>query len=187
MRRSYIVIGVLVLIVILAFTSFAGLYNSLVAQSQGIDNQWAQVEVQYQRRFDLIPNLVNSVKGAMAQEQTVFNAIAEARTRYSGARTVDEKAAAAGQVDGALARLLVVMENYPQLRSLENVSQLMDELSGTENRVSVERRRFNDLVRDYNTTVKQFPNNLLAGIMGFRERTYFESVSGSEKAPKVEF
>src|SRR3972149_743149 len=135
MRRSYIVIGVLALIVILAYASFAGLYNSLVAQSQGIDGQWAQVEVQYQRRFDLIPNLVNSVKGAMAQEQAVFNAIAEARTRYSGARSVDEKAAAASQGEGGLARLLVVVEDYPQLRSLENVSQLMDELAGTQNRI----------------------------------------------------
>ena len=132
----------------------SGILQTLdVRNQQAIDGQWAQVETQYQRRFDLIPNLVKSVEGIMKQEQAVFGAIAEARTRYAGAATINEKAKAATQLESALARLLVVMENYPELRSAENVTQLMDELSGTENRIAVERRRFNDLVKDYNTTI----------------------------------
>ena len=181
------IVAVVVLVVIIAAASLMGLYNSLVAKSQGVDGQWAQVETQYQRRYDLIPNLVNSVKGYMAQERYVFDQIAEARTRYAGAKTVNEKAAAAGEVETALGRLLLIMENYPVLRSVEVVTQLMDELAGTENRISVERRRFNDLVRDYNTTIKTFPNNMLAGVFGFGERQYFTSVSGADVAPKVEF
>jgi LemA protein len=165
--------------------SLIGFYNNLVARVQAIENQWAQVETQYQRRFDLIPNLVKSVEGIMAQEQEVFSQIAEARTRYSGAATVEEKVNAAAQVESALGRLLVVMENYPELRSAENVTQLMDELAGTENRVAVERRRFNDLVRDYNTAIKKFPANLVASIFGFNERGYFEAVEGAEQAPEV--
>lgn len=181
------IVALLALVVIIAAVSLMGLYNSLVGKAQGIDAQWAQVETQYQRRYDLIPNLVNSVKGYMAQERAVFDAIAEARTRYAGATTVDEKAAAAGQVESALGRLLVVMENYPQLRSVEVVTQLMDELAGTENRISVERRRYNDLVQDYNTSIKTFPTNTIAGMFGFSEKQYFQSVSGAELAPKVEF
>lgn len=179
------------LLVILALVGVIGLslmstYNGLVAKSQNIDGQWAQVETQYQRRFDLIPNLVNSVKGIFTQEQEVFGQIAEARTRYSGAQTVDEKAEAAGQVESALARLLVVVENYPQLQSNKAVAGLMDELAGTENRISVERKRFNDQVRDYNTTVKRFPTNLMANMFNFDERAYFEAVEQAETAPKVE-
>lgn len=166
--------------------SLMGTYNGLVVKSQNIDGQWAQVETQYQRRFDLIPNLVNSVKGIFTQEQEVFGQIAEARTRYSGAKTVDEKAAAAAGVETALARLLVIVENYPQLQSNRAVTGLMDELAGTENRISVERKRFNDLVRDYNTVVKRFPTNLLANMFNFDERAYFEAVEQAESAPRVE-
>ena len=187
-NRVGIFIGIgIVLLILIAVGSLWGTYNSLVTKSQQIDGQWAQVETQYQRRFDLIPNLVNSVKGIMTQEQTVFNAIAEARSKYAGAATPNEKAAAGGEVETALARLLVVMENYPQLRSIEAVTQLMDELAGTENRISVERRRYNDYVRDYNTAIKKFPTNLLAGMFNFNERNYFESVSGADTVPKVEF
>jgi len=167
--------------------SLIGMYNGLVTKSQSIDSQWAQVETQYQRRFDLIPNLVNSVKGMMNQEQTVFQAIADARTKYGGATTVDAKAEAAGQVETALGRLLAVMENYPDLKSSQTVINLMDELAGTENRISVERRRYNDLVRDYNTQIKTFPTNMLAGMFGFTEKQYFQSVTGADQAPKVEF
>ncbi len=180
-------VGVIVLGAIIIAVSLVGMYNSLVTKSQGIDAQWSQVETQYQRRYDLIPNLVNSVKGMMTQEQTVFLAIADARTKYGAAQTVNEKAAAAGEVETALGRLLAVMENYPDLKSSQNVTQLMDELAGTENRISVERRRFNDLVRDYNTQIKTFPTNMLAGMFGFSEKQYFQSVSGAETAPKVEF
>ncbi len=180
-------VGVIVLGAIIIAVSLVGIYNSLVTKSQAIDAQWSQVETQYQRRYDLIPNLVNSVKGMMQQEQTVFLAIADARTRYGAAQTVNDKAAAAGEVETALGRLLAVMENYPDLKSSQNVTQLMDELAGTENRISVERRRFNDLTREYNTQIKTFPTNMLAGMFGFSEKQYFQSVTGSETAPKVEF
>ncbi len=172
---------------VLAAFSLMNFYNSLVSKSEVIDGQWAQVETQYQRRFDLIPNLVESVKGMMGQEKEVFETIAEARTKYAGATSIDEKAKAAGEVESSLARLLVVMENYPELRSVENVTQLMDELAGTENRVAVERRRYNDLVRDYNIAIKKFPGNLVAGMFGFNERAFFEAVEAAEQAPKVEF
>ena len=172
---------------VLAAFSLMNFYNSLVGKSEAIDGQWAQVETQYQRRFDLIPNLVESVKGMMGQEKEVFETIAEARTRYAGATSIDEKVKAAGGVESALARLLVVMENYPELRSVENVTQLMDELAGTENRVAVERRRYNDLVRDYNIAIKKFPGNLVAGMFGFNERSFFEAVEAAEQAPRVEF
>ena len=184
MKKLLVIIGVIVLVLAL---SLIGFYNSLIGKSQAVDNQWAQVETQYQRRFDLIPNLVNSVKGMMTQEQAVFGQIAEARTRYAGAGTVEEKVKAAGDIESALGRLLVIMENYPELRSAENVSQLMDELAGTENRISVERRRYNDLVRDYNTTIKKFPANLVAGTFGFSQRLFFEAAEGAEQAPEVNF
>ncbi len=180
-------VGVIVLGAIIIAVSLVGMYNGLVTKSQGVDAQWSQVETQYQRRYDLIPNLVNSVKGMMTQEQKVFLAIAEARTKYGAAQTVNEKAVAAGEVETALGRLLAIMENYPDLKSSQNVTQLMDELAGTENRISVERRRFNDLTRDYNTQVKTFPTNMLAGMFGFSERQYFQSVTGSDTPPKVEF
>ena len=183
-KKSWLIIGAVVLVVLIWVMSA---YNGLVGRNEAVDNQWAQVETQYQRRFDLIPNLVESVKGVMQQEQTIFNALAEARTRYSGAQTIDQKAAAAGQVESALGRLLVIAENYPQLKSSENVQTLMAQLEGTENRISVERKRFNDNVRDLNVAIKRFPTNLLAGAFGFGERTYFESVSGSENAPQVQF
>jgi LemA protein len=180
-------VGVIVLGAIIIAVSLVGIYNSLVTKSQAVDGQWSQVETQYQRRYDLIPNLVNSVKGMMQQEQTVFLAIAEARTKYGAAQTVNEKAVAAGEVETALGRLLAVIENYPDLKSSQNVTQLMDELAGTENRISVERRRYNELVRDYNTQIKTFPTNMLAGMFGFTEKAYFKSVSGADQAPKVEF
>ena len=180
-------VGVIVLGAIIIAVSLVGMYNGLVTKSQGVDAQWSQVETQYQRRYDLIPNLVNSVKGMMTQEQKVFLAIAEARTKYGAAQTVNEKAVAAGEVETALGRLLAIIENYPDLKSSQNVTQLMDELAGTENRISVERKRFNDLTRDYNTQVKTFPTNMLAGMFGFSERQYFQSVTGSDTPPKVEF
>ena len=184
MNKSIIVlIGV---VAILAIWGFSG-YNGLVTLNENADAQWAKVETQYQRRFDLIPNLVNSVKAILTQEQTVFGDIADARPRYAGATTPDEKAAAASQVEGALGRLLVIVENYPQLESSSNVRDLMAQLEGTENRVSVERTRFNDEIRAYNTTVKRFPKNMLARLFGFGERSYFEAANGAENAPQVNF
>jgi LemA protein len=162
-------------------------YNKLVSNGESVTTQWAQVETQYQRRFDLIPNLVNSVKGAMKQEQAVFDAIAEARTRYSGAGNADDKARAASDVESAFARLLVVMENYPQLKSVDTVQTLMAQIEGTENRVSVERGRYNDTVRSYNLATKRFPGSIVASLFGFDAKTYFESVEEAASAPKVEF
>ena len=183
MKRTWLVILAIVAVMGLSMVST---YNSLVGKSQSIDGQWAQVETQYQRRFDLIPNLVNSVKGIFTQEQEVFGAIAEARTRYSGAQTIDEKATAATNLESALGRLLVIVENYPQLQSNQSVLSLMDELAGTENRVSVERRRFNDLVRDYNTTIMRFPTNLMANVFNFDPHAYFEAAEGADTAPTVD-
>jgi len=177
-----VIIGIIVVLVALYV---GGKYNGFVSQNEAVTTQWAQVESQYQRRLDLIPNLVSSVQGAMKQETAVFGAIAEARTRYAGAATPDQKAAAATQVEGAMARLLVVMENYPQLKSIDTVQSLMAELAGTENRVAVERMRYNEIVRDYNIGVKTFPSSLIAGMFGFAPRTMFEAASGAEVAPKV--
>ncbi|MDO8590221.1 MAG: LemA family protein [bacterium] len=182
MNKSVLaIIGVLVLLVIWGFSG----YNGLISLNEAADAQWAKVETQYQRRFDLIPNLVNSVKGILTQEQKIFGDIAEARTRYAGATSANDKALAASQVENAFARLLVVMENYPQLQSSSNVRDLMTQLEGTENRISVERIRFNDMIRDYNISVKRFPKNILAGLLGFGERSYFESASGAETSPTV--
>ncbi|HVV38910.1 MAG TPA: LemA family protein [Candidatus Paceibacterota bacterium] len=176
---------IIVVILVLAAVYAGGKYNSLVKSNEAIDAQWAQVESQYQRRFDLIPNLVNSVKGIMKQEQTVFTAIADARTHYADAATPDAKAAAAGEVETSLGRLLAVMENYPELKSADTVQSLMAELAGTENRISVERMRYNELVRDYNVSVKSFPGSLLAGMFGFNPRTMFEAQAGAETPPTV--
>ncbi len=178
---------VFIVAIVLMGLSLVGTYNSLVSQSQSVDSQWAQVETQYQRRFDLIPNLVGATKGIFEQEKEVFGKLAEARQGYSGAQTVSEKAQAAGQVESALSRLLVMVENYPELKSNESVLSLMDELAGTENRVVVERKRYNDEVRVYNTQVKRFPTNLMAPIFGFDEKMYFEALEAAATAPAVNF
>jgi LemA protein len=179
--------ALIIIVVALAIIALYGwsVYNKMVTAGEGVGNTWAQVETQYQRRVDLIPNLVNSVKGAMSQEQKVFGDLAEARTRYAGAKTVNEKAEAATQVESALARLLVVMENYPQLKSADTVQTLMAQLEGTENRISVERKRFNDAARDFNVMVKRVPAKWFAAIFGFGEKNYFEAAAGAEKAPEV--
>ncbi len=162
-------------------------YNSLITLNINADTQWKQVEALYQRRFDLIPNIVESTKGVMKQEQSIFAALADARTKYSGAITSDDKAKAASQVDSALGRLLVITENYPQLKSSDTVQSLIVELEGSENRISVERMRFNDVVKAYNLKVAKFPSSIIASMTGFSERSYFESTKGSENAPQVKF
>ena len=161
-------------------------YNRLVSLSESVDSQWAQVETQYQRRFDLIPNLVESVKGVMSQEQNIFGQIAEARSRYSSTNNINEKAEAASQAESALARLLVIMENYPELKSADNVQALMAQIEGTENRISVERKRYNDTVKVLNVTIKRFPTNIFARKLGYSIRDYFEVTSGSDVVPKVD-
>jgi LemA protein len=182
MKKTYIII---IALVVIAGLYIGGTYNSLVRSNEAINGQWAQVENQYQRRFDLIPNLVESVKGVMNQEKEIFSAIAEARTRYSGAVTTEAKVQAATQVEGALSRLLVVMENYPTLKSSENVTNLMVQLEGTENRISVERKNYNDAVMSYNQSVKIFPRSIIASLFSFDERQYFEVNEEAKTAPKV--
>ena len=189
LKRIWIALAAIILILLIFGGVFVSYYNSFVTKDQAVESQWAQVETQYQRRFDLIPNLVAATKGIFKQEKEVFGKLAEARTRYAGAggKNVDEQVKAANQVESALARLLVILENYPNLRSSESVQQLMVQLEGTENRISVERRRYNEKVRDFNTSVKRFPGRLFAGIFGFSERAFFKSESGAGEAPKVEF
>ena len=162
-------------------------YNSLITLNITADTQWKQVESNYQRRFDLIPNLVETVKGITKQEQAVFGDIAEARTRYSGAISADDRAKAASQVEGALGRLLVIAENYPELKSSDSFQTLMSQLEGTENRISVERMRYNEYVRNYNLKVMRVPSSMIALIFGFQEREYFNADEGSENAPEVKF
>lgn len=181
-KSTLIIIAIAAILVIWGVSA----YNRFVSLSESVDTQWAQVESQYQRRFDLIPSLVESVKGIFNQEQEVFTALADARTKYSGAQTIDEKAGAATQVESALSRLLVIVENYPQLRSAESVTNLMTQLEGTENRISVERMRFNEAVRALNISIKRFPSNILAGMFGFNERVYFEGSEGADIAPEVD-
>lgn len=184
MKKSTI-ISIAVVVVILGYVGLT--YNKLVTAKTSVDAQWAQVEAQYQRRFDLIPNLVNAVKGVMKQETAVFTAIADARTRYSGATSPSDKAAAAGEVESAFARLLVVMENYPQLQSASNVQTLQAQIEGTENRISTERTRYNENVRTYNLAVSRFPSSLVASVTGFDSQAYFEAAAGSDVAPTVQF
>lgn len=170
----------------------AGMYisrrNDMVRMNENINAAWSQVDVVLQRRADLIPNLVETVKGIAAQEQTVFGDIAKARAALLGAHGPAERIAANQQLDSALGRLLVVVENYPQLRSNENFLRLQDELAGTENRIAVERRRYNDTLREYNTYIGLFPNNIFAGWAGFqRNEAYFEAAEPARQAPRVEF
>ena len=162
-------------------------YNTFVSQEEAIKSQWAQVENQLQRRNDLIPNLVESVKGIAQQERDVFGQIADSRAKLAGAQTPEQRIQAANEQSSALARLLVVVENYPQLRSNEQFARLMDELSGTENRLSVERMRYNERVQAYNTSRRQFPSNVTAGIFGFKEYPLFNAPPEAERVPKVDF
>ena len=175
------------IIIISVIFVIIGSYNSLISLSENVDKQWANVETVLQRRYDLIPNLVESVKGAMSQEEEVFGQIVDARASMAAATTVDEQVEASNQLEGALGRLLVVMENYPELHSNENVTRLMDELAGTENRISVERGRYNEAVSDYNKKIKRFPTAIIANMMGFEARAYFQATDGAETAPTVDF
>jgi len=183
-----VIVVILGLIVLIFGGQYVGVRNTLVQKNEAVKAAWSQVDIVMQRRADLIPNLVETVKGFAAQEQTVFGDIAKARSQLLAARTPEEKIAANGQLDGALGRLLAISENYPQLRSNENFLRLQDELAGTENRIAVERRRYNDALQDYNTYVQQFPNNLFAGWAGFRvNNAYFAASEGSREVPKVNF
>jgi LemA protein len=188
MKRSWTVVVALAVVALAIGMMYVGRRNQMVVKNQAVTAAWAQVDVVLQRRADLIPNLVETVKGFAAQEQTVFGDIAKARSALLGARTPAERIAANGQLEGALGRLLALAENYPQLRSNENFLRLQDELAGTENRIAVERRRYNEAVQDYNTYIGLFPNNVFARWAGFKPNSaYFTAPEGSREVPKVQF
>ena len=188
MGKGLIAVIILVLIVLAVFGQYVGVKNTLVTKNEAVKSAWSQVDVVLQRRADLIPNLVETVKAYAKQEQTVFGDIANARAALLGAKSPSEKIAANGQLDGALGRLLAISENYPQLKSNENFMRLQDELAGTENRIAVERKRYNDTLQDYNTYVQQFPASLFAGWAGFKPNdAYFKASEGSREVPKVNF
>ena len=185
---------ILVVVIVLAILAFVvggwyfGKRNQMAIKREAVNAAWAQVDVVLQRRADLIPNLVETVKGFAAQEVTVFGEIAKARAAYLSANTPTEKIAANGQLDAALAKVLVLTENYPQLKSNENFLRLQDELAGTENRIAVERRRYNEVVQDYNTFIALFPNSFVASLSGFtRNDAYFKTEEGARQVPKVNF
>jgi len=188
MSKGLIVIIILVLIALVVFGQYVGVRNALVTKNEAVKAAWSQVDIVLQRRADLIPNLVETVKGYATQEQTVFGDIAKARSALLSAGTPADKIAANNQLDGAIGRLLVLVENYPQLKSNENFMRLQDELAGTENRIAVERKRYNDTLQDYNTYIQKFPNNIFAGWAGFKpNEAYFKAAEGSREVPKVNF
>lgn len=188
MSKGWIVIIILVLIALVAFGQYVTVRNTLVAKNEAVKAAWSQVDIVLQRRADLIPNLVETVKGYAKQEQTVFGDIAKARSALLSAGSPQEKIAANQQLDGAIGRLLAIAENYPQLKSNENFLRLQDELAGTENRIAVERKRYNDALQDYNTYLKQFPNNIFASWAGFKPNdAYFAASEQSRQVPKVDF
>jgi LemA protein len=182
------ILAVVLILALIVGGMYVGRRNEMVRLNEQVKSNWAQVDVVLQRRSDLIPNLVETVKGFAAQEQTVFHDIAQARAALLGAHSPEEKIAANRQLDGALGRLLLVVENYPQLKSNENFLRLQDELAGTENRIAIERKRYNDSVQAYNTYIALFPNNIFAKWAGFqRNNAYFEASPASREAPKVQF
>jgi LemA protein len=188
MKVALIIVIILVVLGFWLGGTFIGHRNEMVRKKEAVNAAWSQVDVVLQRRADLIPNLVETVKGYAAQEVKVFGDIAAARAALIGAKSPEEKIAANGQLDSALGRLLVVVENYPQLKSNENFMRLQDELAGTENRIAIERRRYNETVQDYNTYLGLFPNNIVASLSGFtRNDAYFKTDEGARQAPKVNF
>jgi len=182
-----IVGGVVLLILVIAGMSLTGIYNRLVAQDQEVQASWAQVQNVLQRRADLIPNLVETVKGYATHEKEVFENVAEARSRLAGATSPREAAAANAGLTSALGRLLAIAENYPNLKANETFIRLQDELAGTENRIAVARMRYNEAVRTYNTSIRRFPANLVARLFGFAEKEYFEAETAAQEVPKVKF
>lgn len=188
MKKALIVIGVVLAVCAITVMVVGGIYNGLVIKKESITSSWAQVENVLQRRNDLIPNLVNTVKGYAAHEKNLFEDVTKARSQWANAKTVDQKVEAAGGMDSVLSRLMLVVENYPQLKANENFLKLQDELSGTENRIAVERMRYNEAVRDYNVTVKGFPTNMVAARFGFIPATeYFKAEEKAKSVPEVKF
>ncbi len=196
MKKTLIVVGVIVLIVIIFYSFFAGRYNTMVELQEDIPKQWAQVETQYQRRADLIPNLVNTVKGYANFEQETLTKVIEARSKATSVtidptnitpQALQQFQEAQNGLSSALSRLLVTVEKYPDLKANQNFLDLQAQLEGTENRIAVARTRFNESVQPYNVYIKRFPNNILAGFYGFESKGYFEAARGAENAPTVDF
>src|SRR6266436_9104189 len=188
MSKGMILLFVIVVLILVPLGMYVSVKNTLVSKNEAFKSAWSQVDVVLQRRADLIPNLVETVKGITKQEQTVFGEIAQARSQLLSASTPADKIAANQHLDGALGRLLAIAENYPQLKSNENFLRLQDELAGTENRIAVERRRYNETLQDYNTYISLFPNNLVASMSGFtRNDAYFKADEGARRAPSVNF
>jgi LemA protein len=187
-KRNLIIAGVIVLVVVVALYSFVkGNYNTFVSLDEAVKGSWAQVENQLQRRYDLIPNLVETVKGYAKQEKDVLVEVTNARAKVGGATSVPEKISANNELSSALSRLLVVVERYPDLKSNQNFMRLQDELAGTENRIAVERKRYNDAVKAYNIAIRSFPANLLTGIFNFQSAAFFEAPATAKAAPQVKF
>lgn len=182
--KGWVIAGVI--IAILGLMAISG-YNSLVSMNENVNGKWSQIENQLQRRADLIPNLVNTVKGYAAHEQQAIQAVADARAKLSGAQGPAAKAQANADLNNALSRLLVITENYPNLKADKNFRALMDELSGTENRIAVARKDYNDAVQIYNTKIRSFPSNIYAGMLGFGPKEYFKAEEGAQQVPKVQF
>ncbi len=197
-KGCLIAIGIVVILIIITISNIIGTYNNMVKLDEGVKEKWSQVENVYQRRYDLIPNLVNTVKGYAAHEKETFTAVTEARAKAGGTFNISDQVLndpamfqkfqqAQSSLGGALQRLMVVMEKYPDLKANQNFLALQDQLEGTENRIAVERKRFNEAARYYNTYIKMFPKVILANMFGFNEKQYFKSTEGAEEAPKVEF
>ena len=187
LKTLLVILGILLLMVFAAYSFLKGTYNALVTMDEGVKGAWAQVENQLQRRYDLIPNYVETVKGYAKHEKEVFVKVTEARSKVAGATTISDKMQTNNQLTSALGRLLLVVERYPELKANTNFTRLQDELAGTENRISVERRRFNEMVKTYNIKVRSFPTNILAGLFGFEKATFFEVPKERQEAPKVKF
>ncbi|GKG75161.1 LemA family protein [Parabacteroides sp. AM58-2XD] len=195
-KALWITIAIIVVLLFAGYSWVKGTYNTMVTQDEGVKNAWSQVENQYQRRMDLIPNLVNTVKGYATHEKETLEGVVSARAEATKT-TIDPSnlneesmkkfQAAQGELSSALSRLMVVLERYPDLKANQNFSELQAQLEGTENRISVERKRFNETAQSYNTYIRSFPTNILAGMFGFQPKAYFSAESGAEKAPKVEF
>lgn len=186
-KTGMIVLGVIVLVILMIGGSAIGSKNRFVTMDEGVTAQWANVETVLQRRFDLIPNLVNTVKGYASHEKELLTKVTELRSQWAAAGTPDEKVAVANQMQGALGRLMLVAENYPQLKANQNFLALQDELAGTENRIAVERRRYNQAVQAYNTSIRRFPGSVWAGMFGFARRTPFEAAPEASTVPTVSF
>ncbi len=187
MKKSTIAIIVVVVILVAIIAGLVSSYNGVVSLSEEVDNKFATIDTMLQRRADLIPNLVNTVKGYTNQEQAVIDSVTDARAKLAGANSVEEKANADQELTSALNNLLVVVENYPDLKSSQNFINLSDELAGTENRIATARKDYNDAVREYNTKIKRFPTNIVSGMFGYGEKEYFQASEGSEEVPTVDF